>query len=181
VAIENQSGHTRSQVELLSRHLVRDTGFTVESVPSIADVDREIDATEAEILTWFASHNYSTDVAADWSAIAKRHVSWYNALGAAWHLEVAHSGAMFSDRASSRADAYFRMYMSLKESLDAGDSFVEVGIPLVSANIAQAAVTGVSKTEKAVLEDNVDAVKPLFTKRQFRDPKSDTPERLEQT
>ncbi|KKL68962.1 hypothetical protein LCGC14_2119770, partial [marine sediment metagenome] len=63
----------------------------------------------------------------------------------------------------------------------AGDSFVEVGIPLVSANIAQAAVTGVSKTEKAVLEDNVDAVKPLFTKRQFRDPKSDTPERLEQT
>ena len=145
-AIEKTQGDVRSQTELLSRHLVQSSGgkFTQTSFPSSHDVDVSIEATAAEILGWFASKGYDTDHAANWDALAKQYVAWYNALGASYRLENAHTGAVFTAQAKSRADGYWRQYQKLQEDLEGGMSFVEIGIPRLSSKLLQGSVTGVS-------------------------------------
>ena len=106
-AIEKTEGDVRSQTEVLVRHMVQSSGgkFTLTSFPTSTDVDIAIEASHAEILSWFASSDYDTDLT-NWSDLAKQTVAWYNALGAAYRLENAHTGAVFTAQAKSRADGY---------------------------------------------------------------------------
>ncbi len=173
-AIEKTQGDVRSQTELLVKHMVQSSGgtFTQSTFPSSRDVDVAIEATAAEILGWFGSRGYDTDHTANWAALAKQYVAWYNALGAAYRLENAHTGAVFTASAKSRADGYWRQYQKLQEDLDGGMSFVEIGIPRLTSAILQGSVTGVSVQEKKDAHADTDRVQPFFERDQFSDPTS---------
>ncbi len=171
-AIEKTLGDVRSQTELLSKHMVQSSGgnFTLTSFPSSHDVDVAIEATAAEILGWFGSRGYDTDHAANWADLAKQYVAWYNALGAAYRLENAHTGAVFTAQAKSRADGYWRQYQKLQEDLDGGMSFVEIGIPRITSKTLQGSVTGTSLQEKQDSRADTDRQQPFFKRDQFADP-----------
>ena len=175
-AIEKALGDVRSQTELLSKHLVQSSGghFTQTSFPKSSDVDDAIEAAHAEILAWFASHDYDI-VLANWSDIAKQYVAFYNALGAAYRLENSHTGALFTAQAKSRSDGYWRQYQKLKEDLASGMSFVEIGIPRLSANVLQGSVTGTSKADKTAARADSDRVQPFFERDGFKDPQTRDP------
>ena len=167
-AIEVNTGDVRSHVELLSHHMISGGKFGPDTFPSTKDLDREIDAATREIIGWFAANDYDPDPI-NWSDNAKGYIARYNALGAAYFLELAHTGQMFSATQSSRAETYFRLYMGLKELLDKDQSFVELGIPIIAGNRVQAHFTGGTVNEKKLISDNTAMEQPLFIKRQFRD------------
>ena len=171
-AIEKTQGDVRSQTELLVKHMVQSSGgsFSQTTFPSSKDVDVAIEAATGEILGWFASKSYDTAHAANWSDLAKQYVAWYNALGAAYRLENAHTGAQVTENSKSRADGYWRQYQKLQEDLEGGMSFIEIGIPRLSANTLQGSVTGVSQSEKTDARADTDRVQPFFERDRFRDP-----------
>ena len=172
-AIEKAQGDVRSQTELLVRHMVQSSGgkFTQTTFPTVRDVDLAIEAAHAEILTWFSSFDYDTDLT-NWSDIAKQTIAWYNALGAAYRLENAHTGAVFTAQAKSRADGYHRQYIELKKSLTDNMSYVEIGIPRLTSNRLQGSVTGVDEQEKRDSREETDRTQPFFEREQFRDQKA---------
>lgn len=171
MAIEVTAGDVKAQVVLLCRHLVAGGIFSQNSFPSDADLDRNIDAAESELLTWLASEGYSTSVAG-WSATAVTYVSWYNALGAAYRVELAHTGASLANQASTRADSYYQLYMKFWEMLSSGDlDLGALGIPF-SASIVSASITGVSEADKEVLTTDPDVVQPSFSRDMFKHPSS---------
>ncbi len=171
-AIEKALGDVRSQTELLIKHMVQSSGgsFSPTTFPSSRDVDIAIEATAAEILGWFASRGYDTAHATTWSDLAKQYVAWYNALGAAYRLENAHTGAVFTAQAKSRADGYWRQYQKLQEDLDNDMSFVEIGIPRLTSKTLQGSVTGTSLQEKRDSRADTDRQQPFFERDQFEDP-----------
>ena len=169
-AIEKTEGDVRSQTEVLVRHMVQSSGgkFTLTSFPTSTDVDIAIEAAHAEILSWFASSDYDTDLT-NWSDLAKQTIAWYNALGAAYRLENAHTGAVFTAQAKSRADGYYRQYVDLKKNILGDLSYVEIGIPRLTANKLQGSVTGVNEQEKRDARAELDKTQPFFEREQFRD------------
>lgn len=161
MAIEANAGDVRRQTELLTRHLVPE-GFSQESFPSAADRDLAIEVTAAEILQWFSSAGYSTDLT-QWSDNAKAYISRFNAFGAAFFLESSHGGLIFAASPTTRAEAYLRVYQGLRQSLESGANFVTLGIPRVSSpQSLTISATGLSESDKETLESDSDAVRPFF-------------------
>ncbi len=170
MAIEETAGDVRAQLEVLVRHLATPTGgaFTQNSFPSSADLDTAIEATEAEILAWFASFGYDI-VLANWSVNAKRYIARYNALGAAYFIEMAHTGLVTSPTPGSRAETYYNFYMDLYQKLrDGALSFQDIGVPIIEGKGVKPHFTGGSYDEKQTLKDDTDKVQPLFTRDQFK-------------
>jgi hypothetical protein len=178
VAIELNAGDVENQVKMLVRHLTPN-GISINSKPSQADLDMAIAVVEAEIFQWLASFNYSVTIA-DYSDTAKNFLSWYNALGAAYHVELEHTGLVFRPEPATRAEAYYRLYMWLYEQLAEGKlDLVGIGVPVTPGGSAQASITGVSKTDKNLLYENSDAVQPHFKRDQMKHPGRRLPTDLE--
>jgi len=169
VAIEKTPGDVLAQTTLLCRHMLAQSGgaFTQTSFPSEADAQLAIDAAEAEILSWLAAFRYSTDLSS-YSDTAKVFLSGYNALGAAYRLEMAHTGLTHSTTPSNRADSYYLLYMDLYKKLESGVLQLDgLGVPRSSARLS-ASVTGVSASDKKILEQDADAVQALFKRDGFK-------------
>jgi hypothetical protein len=167
VPIEQTAGEVRSQLELFVRHIRPDGIFTANTNPSDTDMDLAINVTMNEILTCLAQAGYGTDHAT-YPVIAQSYLSRYNALGAAWQIEMAHQGGTFSTTPETRGQMYKTEYDEWKKMLlDGTLSLVPIGVPSDTSGELQGSSTGISKTDKDIQEEDTDAVKPSFTRRGF--------------
>jgi len=175
MAIEVAAGDVKNQVKLLCRHMVAGGIFAGNTHPTDDDLDDAIETCEGEILTWVASFGGDTDTSL-WPVVARAYLSWYNALGAAYHVELGHTGLSTAAGPGTRAETYYRLYMALYEQLkdgllDLGD----IGIPTDASTTLQASITGVSHADKEVLTSDSDAVQPSFKRDQFKNPGTHLP------
>jgi hypothetical protein len=167
VPIELTAGDARKQLELLVRHIRPDGIFSENSNPRDEDLTLALQVTQDEILVCIAQAGYST-VHASWPSTARSYISRYNALGAAWQIEMAHQGGSFSTTPESRGELYKREYDAWKKMiLDGTLSLVPIGIPTIAGADLQGSLTGASREDKRVQEEDTDAVKPFFTRRGF--------------
>lgn len=169
-AIETTSGDVRKRVDMLCGHLrVNGANFGANTIPSTSDITVAIDVAAAEILAWLASAGYDT-VFANWTDTAKDFISWYNALGAGYRIEMSHTGLLLSPTPGTRAETYYNMYMDLRtqiveSSLDLSD----IGIPILESKGAKVSQTGHTLTDKLPQEQNTDAMQPLYRRSQHVD------------
>jgi hypothetical protein len=161
-AIESVAGDVRKQVDLLTGHM-RTTiaGPGANTFPSTSDITTSIEATSAEILAWLASSGYSTDLGT-WTAIALNYVAWYNALGAAYRLEMSHTGLLLSPTPGTRAETYYQMYLDfrqqiLEDKIDLSDIGVGTTAESKGPRISQ---TGHTQSDKEDQEESTDAIQP---------------------
>lgn len=174
MAIEKTAGDVRAQTELLVRHLANASGgrFSLNSFPSTTDIDTAIAVTQSEIFAWFAAFGYSTDPTA-WTSAAKEYISWYNALGAGYRVEMAHTGLSFSPAPGTRAETYYNLYIELRKMLEAGlVNFGSIGIPILTGGGGnpQMSITGTSYSDKASLEQDADKLQAFFKRDGFKNP-----------
>ncbi len=170
-AIESTAGDVRKRVDMLVGHL-RTSGanFSATSVPSVSDITVAIDAASAEILAWLASEGYDV-VFGNWTVTARDFIAWYNALGAAYRIEMSHTGLLLSPTPGTRAETYYNMYMDLRtqltvEHLDLSDIGVSTTSESRGAKVSQ---TGHSKADKLTQEVDDDAVQPWYRREQHID------------
>lgn len=165
--IEKTAGEARSQLELFVRHIRPDGIFATNTNPSDGDLDLAIDVTMNEILTCLAQAGYDTDHTA-YPSIAQSYLSRYNALGAAWQIEMAHQGGSFSTTPESRGMSYKNEFDEWKKMiLDGTISLIPIGVPANTEGEFQGSSTGISRSDKELQELDIDAVKPSFTRKGF--------------
>jgi hypothetical protein len=178
VALEQNDGDVERWVKGYIQHLTSaDSGdFKSFTNPGAEDIEEAIDVAEAEIVSWLAEAGYSTDTSA-YPALAKRYLSWYNAVGAAYRLEMYHPGVQFGPGANTRFDRLHELLMELYRRIMEG-GITGLGIPVSAGASIQPLFTGGSHTGKQVQEDDTDAVQPFFRRRSFQHPQlSDRPSR----
>jgi len=170
VALEENTGDVERWVTGYIQHLTSaDSGdFKSFTSPSAEDVEEAIDTAEAEIVSWLAEAGYSTDTTT-YSSLAKRYLSWYNGVGAAYRLEMFHPGLQFSNANNTRFDRLHDILMELKNRIDAG-AITGLGIPIVTDASLRARFTAVTHSEKEPLETDTDKVQPFFRRRTMRHP-----------
>ena len=169
-AIETTSGDVRKQVDMLVGHL-RTSGanFSANSIPSVSDIDVAIDAASAEILAWLAGAGYDV-VFANWTATATDFIAWYNALGAAYRIEMSHTGLLLSPTPGTRAETYYNMYMDLRTQIQEGKlDFSDIGVPIIESKGAKITQTGRTLSDKLPQETNTDAMQPYYRRSQYID------------
>ncbi len=165
--IEQAAGEARKQLELFVRHIRPDGIFSTNTNPSDSDIDVAIDVTMNEILTCLAQAGYGTDHAS-YPVIAQSYLSRYNALGAAWQIEMAHQGGSFSTTPETRGEMYKQEYDKWKTMLlDGTISLIPIGVPADTSGELQGTSTHTSKTDKKVQEENTDAIQPFFSRKGF--------------
>lgn len=170
MALEYEDGDVERWVTGYIQHLTSaDSGdFKSFTTPGAEDVDEAIDVAEAEILSWLAEAGYTTDTTT-YSALALRYLSWYNAVGAAYRLEMYHPGVQFGPGTNTRFDRLHELLMELRQRI-LEDGITGLGIPIITGASLQPIFTGRSHGEKQVMEDDTDAVQPFFKRRSFRHP-----------
>lgn len=168
--LENNEGDIFRFVQGYISHLTSaDSGdFTSFTAPGDDDVNAAIDVAEAEIVSWLAEAGYASDVDS-YPSLAKRMLSWYVAVGAAYRLEMYHPGLQYGNTGNTRFTRWFDILSRLRDQiLDEGIS--GLGIDVVAGAKLAAKFTARLETEKSVQEDNTDAVLPFFRRRSFRHP-----------
>lgn len=170
-AIESTSGDVLKQVNLLTGHMrTTQAGVGANTFPSSTDQTTAIDAAAAELKAWLASYGYDVDIST-WTDVALDYVAWYNAIGAAYRLEMAHTGLLLSPTPGTRAETYYQMYMDFRQQLiDGKIDLSDIGIGTTTEGRGpKISQTGHTLTDKATQEEDTDAIQPFMRRSMYND------------
>ena len=163
---EENSGDILKMVAMLERHLAKNGVFDSTSSPTLEQVEEALSESEGELFAWLAEAGFSILIA-DYPVAAKKYLAWYAALGTAYRLEISHPGQQANPRGNSRWQVLKTEYMSIKEQLKS-PALDRLGV--TRSYIAKPVITGVSLDDKALQQDDTDAVQPHFTREMLRNP-----------
>lgn len=169
MAIENTSGDVLNLVQQYCQHLAADNSGTFSSftAPKVEDLNRLIDITATEILSWVADAGYDNNIAT-WDTASKNFFGWYNAIGACYRIEIMHPGMNASLAENTRIDLFKSIYDEFHEKLLAGE--ILPGLLPQDAGALQATFTARLISSKDADRLNTDAVQPFFSRDKFRHP-----------
>ena len=173
MAIEVDDGDVARWVTGYTQHLTSTNSgnFTSFTGPSEEDVDESIDTAEAEILAWLAEVGYNIDTTTWPDTPAKRYLSWYNSIGAAYRLELFHPGLQFTNQPNTRFEKFHDLLMELKESI-LNDEIGGLGIPKVAGKTMQTKFTGRLISDKEVNIADTDVVPAFFDRHRWMNPRA---------
>jgi hypothetical protein len=173
MALEKDAGDVSRWVESYVSHLTSQTGgeFRTLTRPGAEDLSEAIETAASEIISWLAEAGYSANPAT-YSDLALSYLSFYNAVGAAYRLELMHPGLGFGNNPNSRWENFYNILQDLrKRIMDEGVA----GIGIAIAATMQGQFTSESDAAKQLRTDDIDKTKPLFTREMFRHPEITDP------
>jgi len=174
MAIEKDVGDVNRWVESYVSHLTSQTSgeFRTHTRPGAEDIASAIETAASEILTWLGGAGYSTD-SSTYSSLVRDYLSYYNAIGAAYRLELMHPGLGFGNNPNSRWKEFYEILQAFRQSLmEEGLSGVDLSTP----DALRASFTAERVTDKRARREDTDLVTPLFRRDMFKHPLlSETP------
>lgn len=166
MAISSDSYGTVEEVEALTRHLLDGHGgYSLSTVPRLADVEQYIDRLSALLNTALAARGFSIPVT---NATAKLSLDDWVVTKTAAYAELSQRGAGFSDGENTRPNTLKNLHREAAEFVNMNAlGWQRLGAGMDAATSTGFVFTGMDKQSERADQDNSSREQPLFTRHQF--------------